>query len=595
MANRLLFVKARARRKAQREAVGRMNKRESILRFHPSSLIPHPSIARALRGDVSAASVLRETWRRGRVALESRRERARLKRASGVAATDASARLRPEFAALSPTQLLAHFRTRRAPRFPPGLETPAERLSPLWWREFFPGESEQLVARAHHISDAHRWPLLGFGELELGTEINWLRDPSSGACWSLEYHGDVKLWRGDGSDVRVLWELNRLAHLLTLGQAYAQTGDEKFSGEFFRQLAGWRTQNPTGCGPNWACAMEVALRAVNLLAAFQLFLPSTQLDEANLRMLLATFDEHGQHVRRHLEFSHLATSNHYLSDIAGLLWLGLLLPELVDARGWREFARREMLREMDKQILADGADAESSTGYHRFVLELLLYSFTLCRANDVEIEDRYWRKLRRMLEYTRAYLRPDRRAPLVGDTDGGQFLPLRKRAADDHAYVLAIGAAVLQEPHLKLADDPPAELGWLLGAEGLRAYKSLRAASSPPPSSAAFADAGSYLLRDGDLYLHFNACGAGLGGRGSHGHNDKLSVEVSAHGVLFIADPGTFVYTADLRARHLFRSTAAHSTVEVDETEQNTTREAEPFVIGDEARPRVLRWEITAE
>jgi hypothetical protein len=92
-----------------------------------------------------------------------------------------------------------------------------------------------------------------------------------------------------------------------------------------------------------------------------------------------------------------------------------------------------------------------------------------------------------------------------------------------------------------------------------------------------------------------SASGAGLGGRGSHAHNDALSVEVSALGLSFVADAGTYVYTSDLRARQRFRSTAFHSTVEVDGEEQNTTPESAPFFIGDEARPRILRFETGAE
>ena len=102
-------------------------------------------------------------------------------------------------------------------------------------------------------------------------------------------------------------------------------------------------------------------------------------------------------------------------------------------------------------------------------------------------------------------------------------------------------------------------------------------------------------MREGDLYLLFNASGNGLSGRGSHGHNDALSVEVSAGGSSFIVDPGTYVYSHDPHERHLFRSTAYHSTVEVDTAEQNTTAERLPFVLGDEAHPRVLRWETTGK
>ena len=134
----------------------------------------------------------------------------------------------------------------------------------------------------------------------------------------------------------------------------------------------------------------------------------------------------------------------------------------------------------------------------------------------------------------------------------------------------------------------------MLGPDGLRAYRDIPGEGAPA-SSTAFRNAGAYIMREGDLYLLFNASGAGLGGRGAHGHNDALSVEVSAGGRAFLTDPGTYVYTSDLGERHLFRSTAYHSTVEVDDTEQNTTDPSEPFVIGDEAHPRVLRWETSPE
>ena len=65
--------------------------------------------------------------------------------------------------------------------------------------------------------------------------------------------------------------------------------------------------------------MEVALRAMNLLGALALFLPAPQMDEVALKEILTTFDQHGAHIQRNLEFSHIATSNHYLADVVGLL------------------------------------------------------------------------------------------------------------------------------------------------------------------------------------------------------------------------------------------------------------------------------------
>lgn len=542
-------------------------------------------IKRALRGRVPLRAAALEAGRRAFAAARLHGERRALTN-GGRGGETPHPRLAPEFARMGAAELLEHFRTRESPRLCAGFEEPEGA------HVYLSSKRDELEAEALEVA-AHRWPLLGYGVREFGARLDWLREPASGVRWPLGFHGDVRLVRGDGSDVRVLWELNRLGHLLTLGRAYAAGGGEELAEEFFTQVEGWCEQNPVGQGPNWACAMEVALRAVNLLAAFRLFRRSPALDDERLALLLALFDAHGRHVRRNLEYSYIATGNHYLSDVAGLLWLGLLLPELAAAEGWREFALKELLRELDRQVLPDGADWEASTGYQRFVTELLLYSFLLCRENGFDPGERPWLRVRSMLEYVRACLRPDGRAPLVGDADGGQFLPLVRRGADEHAPLLAVGAVVFHEPRFKVQAEMPEDLFWLLGAEGVRTFEELQTAGAA--TSQSFEHAGVCVLREDDLYLHLNAGGAGLEGRGAHGHNDALSIEVSACGTSFIKDPGTYVYTSDLRARHEFRSTAYHSTVEVDGAEQNTTPESAPFFNGAEARPRLLSFDTADE
>src|SRR5688572_24132363 len=431
-------------------------------------------IKRAVRGEVKLTTVALEALRRSRVSFQQRKERAGLE-------DDVPLELTPAFARMSADELLAHVRGERAAKF---------------IDSFFENEPADLTS-ADRIVDAHSWPLLGFGEKCFGKEIQWTRDPLSTYAWPLDYHRDIKLVRGDGSDVRVLWELNRLGHFLTLARAYDFTKDARYSAEFFAQLRSWAVQNPYGRGPNWACAMEVALRAMNLLAAFEIFLHSLQFDSDFLQFFLRLLQQHGTYIRRNLEFSYIATSNHYLSDVAGLLWLGLMVPELRDATRWRDFGLKELLREMDKQVLPDGADFESSTGYHRFVTELFLYSFLLCRENGIAIEQKYWRKLRAMLFYIRAYLRPDGFAPLIGDTDGGQFLPFQQNRADDHGYLLRIGAEAFN--NAAMLDEEP--------------------------GSKALPHAGIYIMRHEDLYSCLNTSGAGINGRGSHGHNEDRSIE----------------------------------------------------------------------
>ena len=542
-------------------------------------------IKRAIRGEVKLTTVAREALRRGRVSLQDRKERASLAKNSSK-----SALLWKPYSRMGADELLAHFRKTREAKFFSGF---GDSETVVLQRKLFPNETAELIASADRIADEHCWPLLGFGEKYFDEEIQWTRDPLSNHVWPLDYHRDLKLIRADGSDVRVLWELNRLGHFITLARAYTLTNDERYSAEFFSQLRSWDEQNPYARGANWTCAMEVALRAMNLLAAFQIFRHSTQFNPDSLQRLLRLFQQHGDYIRNNLEFSYITTSNHYLSDVVGLLWLGLLLPELRDAKAWQEFGLAQMLCEMNKQVLADGADFESSTGYHRFVLELFLYSFLLCGANGVAIEMKYWARLYRMLVYMRAYLRPDGFAPLIGDTDSGQVFAISRRGAGDHAYVLALGAVVFYDPALRIEGiAAPEELLWIMGGERVKEFQQMNS-SREYAVSKAFPRAGIYIMRHDDLYLSFNATDAGINGRGSHGHNDALSIEVSAAGRVFIVDPGTYVYSADLDKRHQFRSTAFHSTVVIDGKEQNTINRDLPFVIGNEAKPFVLEWKTS--
>ncbi len=541
---------------------------------------------RAARGKIKPTTAALEVIRRSRVSLQSWNERASFHK------VEKSAPMLRAYSRMKPDDLLTHYQLETTARFFNGF---CNASTAKVQQQLFPDQTAELLAAARRIVAEHCWSLLGFGEKCFGRDIAWTRDPLSGHVWPPHYHREIELMRSDGSDARVVWELNRLGHLVTLGRAYAVTNEEFFAVEFLAQLRRWSEQNPLGRGVNWTCAMEVALRAMNLLAAFQLVRRSRQINPDSLSFFLRLLQQHGTYIRRNLEFSYIATSNHYLSDVVGLLWLGLMLPEFRDGEYWRDFGKVQMLREMDKQVLPDGADFESSTGYHRFVLELFLYSFILCRANKVEIDEKYWRKLHQMLVYLRAYLRPDGLAPLIGDSDSGQVLPIRHRRANDHAYLLAVGAVLFNDPSLKPEGmQPPEELLWILGEDGVEAFQSM-GSSAAHEASTSFPEAGTYVMREADLYLCFNASGAGVNGRGSHGHNDALSIEVSATGRPFIVDPGTYVYSANLRRRHEFRSTAYHSTVRIDNEEQNTTDVHVPFAIGDEAHPRVLLWESNAD
>jgi uncharacterized heparinase superfamily protein len=539
-------------------------------------------IKTVFRGDVPLADLPREAARRRQRAARRKQERRDLETIN-----NAPARLVDRFNTLSTPDLLQHFRERSFSFFQFDASNDSERLATL-----FPDETARLITTADLIVSKSKWEIAGFGFVKFNAENFWRRDPFTGKDWGIDYHADVVVYENDGADIRVLWELNRFGHAVALACAYAVTGNEFYAETCFSHIESWMQQNSYAKGANWNCAMEVALRAINLLASFDILRKSKAMTEDRLTKILKFFDQHGRYILENNEFSYISTSNHYLSDVIGLFWIGTFLPELEQASKWRDFGLAEMLREMDKQILPDGADFEASTGYHRFVTEMFLYSFILAKRFGIDIKQTSSEKLRLMLRYLRGIMHPDGRMPLIGDADGSQIIPIVKRDAYDAGYLLPMGAAVLNDETLIQAGPEP-EVFWFFGESAISSLR--KTAGNMPASSDHFPNARAVVLRDGDFYLHFNANDCGVSGRGSHAHNDALSIEVSAFGRPFISDPGSYVYNLDRGARHTFRSTAYHSTVMIDDAEQNTTDAALPFIMGNEASPKLVEWHTSAK
>ena len=91
------------------------------------------------QGRVGFGQATLEAFRRGRAAVQSRRERAMIDELAAQ-----PARLRPEFLSLSSADLLKHFRSRVRPSFFPGFQLSESTASRQG--DFFPVETEELIA-----------------------------------------------------------------------------------------------------------------------------------------------------------------------------------------------------------------------------------------------------------------------------------------------------------------------------------------------------------------------------------------------------------------------------------------------------------------
>jgi hypothetical protein len=440
----------------------------------------------------------------------------------------------------------------------------------------FAGKDQTVVAEADTVRE-HIFDLLGSGPTKLSPQgagyqpINWHLDFKSGYQWQKDTLALlVPYGHRAGVDIKVPWELSRFQHLVLLGQAYALTQDAKYAREFENQITDWIDNNPVGFGINWRCAMDIAIRAANWLVAFEFFSERYTTDSPFLRKFCSSLHDHGRFSFSHLENNYGFTSNHYVADLAGLLFIALYCPFFPESSQWLAFAMSELEKEMRVQVYEDGCDYEASTSYHRLVLEMFFYAHLLAKRSGISFSDAFEERLRRMFVFSLYCIKPNGRIPQIGDNDSGRFLIFCKRAVLEHSYLLSLSAIYFGDSQFKRPefsfDD---EAFWVFGERGATEFDAMPVRNETLRSKA-FPDAGWYILRSGNNYC-FVACGPnGQGGNGGHAHNDKLSFEFAVGNTDVIVDPGTFAYTAQPLERNRYRAMQSHNVIAVDGFEQNS-------------------------
>jgi len=447
-------------------------------------------------------------------------------------------------------------------------------------RQRSPHLETEIAEEAEKICN-HVFDLLGSGPVNLdefaerhgGKEVcgylPWHFDFKTSYRWNpKQFYKEVRPAYGK-ADIKVPWELSRFQHVAVLGQAYWMTGDEKYAQEFVRQVSDWIDRNPPKFGVNWVCTMDVAIRVANWILGFYFFKNSQALTDEFLIKFLKSLLIHGRYIMSNLENKGI-TTNHYLADLVGLIYLGIAFPEFKEARRWRKFGAQELVKEMGKQVYDDGMDFEASTCYHRLALELFFYPTVLCELNGIKLPQAFMDKLRKMFDFVLYVLKPNGRIPQIGDNDNGHLHVLGKRDILDMTYLLTFAAVYYKDSEYKIEEFGFApEALWLFGPEAYECWNKLPGRSVESLESRAFPQGGIYVMRHKKDYMVISCGPNGQGGLGGHAHNDKLSFELCVDGEDVIVDPGTYVYTTGPKWRNKFRSTLYHNTVTIFRTEQN--------------------------
>ena len=450
-----------------------------------------------------------------------------------------------------------------------------------------PNEAEKLVARAEQAL-ARRVQFFAYPPVALDESTIGDVDPFTGRRWPDRHAKRVDYRHLAVGDPKWIWELNRCQDLSVLAAAWLSRGDERYGRAAGRRLLAWIRTHPPGRGIAWSSGFEAGIRAISLALTVDGLRGSPFLGDTDLELALTSLWQHGRWIRRDPSLGSSA-NNHLLGELAGLVVIGSLAPELRDAPRWRHEGLEGLAVEAERQINRDGSSAEQAFTYHIFVVDLLLVATAVLDACEHSVPRELTSAIERSGDALWAQLGEDEPPPTYGDTDDGRAFVLDSHDLRDPRDVAAAVAARFDHPNAKrAAGRPDAIAWWLFGSPGIERLE--RTPPAPSPGSLTLPDAGLTILRTGRTRAIFDHGRHGHTRLAAHAHADALRVDISFGAEELIVDPGVGSYFARPAVRAAFRGTAFHPTVTVDGVDSSVS--GGPFLWTRHAHARLLASDL---
>lgn len=455
-------------------------------------------------------------------------------------------------------------------------------------------EAKRIIASADKIL-AGIYNLLGSGDVTINP-IRWNFDFVSQYEWKNQYYADYdQINISSNSDVKIPRELSRSHHMLHCAIAYRITGKRKYADLIIDQILDWNQHNPLMYSINWGCPMDVAIRAVNWIWALRLITDYERVLKYD-NLFSNLLYKHGWFIYRNLEKSLYNNQNHYLSDVLGLVFIGILFKDQdCEAKQWYEEGRRETFKELRYEILPSGVSYEKSTGYNRLVLEVFLHILWLLEHNGELLPLDIKQRMRNMFDFILHTIQPDGHTPIIGDQDNGRILPFGTETVTDYRYLMSIAAMLYHNSYYVSCSNGYNIYCALLGGYSSKSSFPEVTYNDNQVASVAYPDAGFFVFRNNDYYVLFNCSGKGKYpelSNGTHTHSDLLSFVLCYKGQPFFCDTGSYQYSGNAKERMAFRSTRQHNTITVDGMSQHDLKEQQLWDFPNNAIPVIHGWKV---
>lgn len=273
----------------------------------------------------------------------------------------------------------------------------------------------------------------------------------------------------------------------------------------------WTAANPLGKGVGWH-PYPTSLRIINWCKI-----------EVQTPDLLRSLYRQASYLYRATE-THLL-GNHLLENARALVFAGCFFGAQGEAPMWMQRGLALYRKQTPEQVLADGGHFERSPMYHALVLEGYLDVINLLTPSHPG-RPFFAQTARRMIDFLASFTHPN--------------------------------------GHIALFNDSTQEIA--LSTETLICY-TRELIGYEPAKRSAFPDSGYFVHERDSLYLAVDGGPVGPDYLPAHAHADIFSYELSVNGEPFVVDSGMYDYERG-PMRNALRSTAAHNTVCVDNTDQ---------------------------
>jgi hypothetical protein len=414
-----------------------------------------------------------------------------------------------------------------------------------------------------------RVQFFGLDAVPFGQTIDWHRDYSSGIRGPQTYSGMIDHRDADVvGDVKYIWELNRLHHLVSLALAYIWTEKSVYWETIEQHSRSWIQQNPFMVGLNWKSPLEAGIRLISWALVAWLTADDKRSRDFFQQELRETIYAH-QYFICIFYAKHSSANNHLIGEMAGLYISAVCWPWFRESSRWQKFAREQLIQAIADQVGEDGVGKELATEYQLFILEFFLLSGALGHAVGDTFPPLYWQRMQDMATFLDAVSDREGNLPLFNDGDSGQVISEYASAQQRTRSLLNILRPTAERPAAQALSDLRARL--LLWGKAPQVFPIQPAQQSP---AWAYPQGGYYALDanrgcEHEMVVVLDVGAFGLPPLYAHGHADALSFWFSYRGHVFLVDPGTFTYYSDGSWRSYFRSTAAHNTIRIDREEQS--------------------------